>query len=115
MAFDLDDSHIIVLFELLSCNVDASIGLSSRVLQIGLQCLVFSCDHLVQLELQLTDVLLSAEVVLLCVVIHVVGLNQKVLGGLEVVLNVEILDESWVQVVIYDFSSPKHLFKVLAI
>lgn len=96
---------------LLSSDLELSVLLPDRVGKIESEALVSGCDYLVKCELNGSNELLSRQVVGLCVVIHVIALNQEGLCLLEEVVNGHACDEHWVQIIINALCSAYLLLK----
>lgn len=105
-ALELDHSclgaSIPLLF--LSCNVESSVVLPRRVVNLRSVSLVDSCDNLMHLELNRAYVLLCFQIVLIILIIHIIGLDQELLVFFEVVINFKLSHEVWVKVIINAFS-----------
>ena len=86
--------------QLLCCDLDSSVFLPGRILDVKFNLLVNSRDHLMQLELDLTDVLLRLEIVLLRAIIHVPCLQEESLRLFKEIINLDARDKVWVQVVV---------------
>ena len=67
-----------------------------------------------KLKLKVADVLLFLQVIGARVIIHVIGFYVKVLGLLEIVVNIKICDELRIQGVVDAFSPSSQLFDRLA-
>lgn len=111
VSLELDDGIFTAVLQLFPGYLYLTVRFSWWVLERIRKNLVLGSDHGVHLELNTPDVLLCLEVVSLLVVIHIVGLNQKVLSLLEEIFYVEIWNEVGVQVVINTFCPSEHLLE----